>query len=197
MYQTVRGATITPATIAQGTTFTSRFTPTGAAIPKLQDSGSFGDATVSSSARMAAVIPIPTGMTFVSARVLGGDALTSGVATVTYCTTFGAKPCHAKPATGNYIYNSTPYLVVAMPDAAASVPGGGQVSMPNVEITMTATGAVGTVAQWKVSEFMTRISANLILAITLDFDGYPTDDSNKTITPPLVQPAIIATNTIT
>ena len=195
VYQTVRSATVTPSTVQQGQTFTSRFTPTASGIPRLQSS-SAGDATVNNMSRMAAVIPIPSGMTFVSARTYGGDSVTSGVATVTYCTTFSTSlPCRASSPTGNFVHSSAPYLIVALPDAV-TLPGGSQVSLPNVEVTLTATGPVGTVAQWKLTEFRTRISASLIIGVTTDFIGYPTDDSNEGVAPPVAPPAILATNEI-
>jgi hypothetical protein len=181
---------VAPATVPHGSTFTSYVAPAAASVPKLQDSGTFlGDVTVNNASVFTAIVPIPAGMTYVSSKLIGGDARTAGIATLTYCTA-ASSVCNAK-TTGNFSWTTYPYLKETLP--TGSVPGGGTITMPSVAVTLQATGAAGTVANTSLTEFLLTTSTSLA---TVTFDGYPTSGSAD-VTPPKAPPAILASTTIT
>jgi hypothetical protein len=190
LYEKVGTYVVAPATVPQGSTFTSYVAPAAASVPKLQDSGTFlGDVTVNNASVFTAIVPIPAGMTYVSSKLIGGDARTAGVATLTYCTA-ASSVCNAK-TTGNFTWTTYPYLKETLP--TGSVPGGGTITMPSVAVTLQATGAAGTVANTSLTEFLLTTSTSLA---TVTFDGYPTSGSAD-VTPPKAPPAVLASTTIT
>ena len=196
-YQTVHTSVSGPSSVPAGSTFTAYSAAGAAAIPKLQDSGVgiVGDITVGSAQLFTAIVPIPAGMTYVSSKLIGGDALTSGVATVTYCTVSGTG-CTAQ-TTGNYTATTYPYVEVQLP-AGIKVNGGGTVTMPTIALTLKATGTPGTVASFALTEFTTLlgITAAIIGTNSINFDGYPTTGSDTSVTPPKAPPTVLSTVTI-
>ena len=135
VYQTITNAMFVPATVNPGQTYKVRIAPSVAQIPKLQSSSS-GDATVNNSRRFTSVFPIPAGATYVSGRLIGGDAKLQPNATLTYCTTTGTAPCIGK-VTGNFDQTTLPYVIVQVPDTINTVLGGQTATMPTVELTLT------------------------------------------------------------
>jgi hypothetical protein len=198
-YQKIDTAITTPTTVDPNQVFRVRVAPSPGAIPRLQPS-SLGDATVTASSRFTNVYPIPAGFTVQSFRLIGGDATAnpttaSNAATATLCTTFNSGNCIAKSPSGNYINNSQPYIVVGLP-ATNSVVGGRQITMPTLEVTLKATGASGTIGNFKLTEVLNVTNATLIIGTTATFDGYPTNPANPAATPPVGTPAILASTKI-
>ncbi len=194
VYQTITNAMFVPATVNPGQTYKVRIAPSVAQIPKLQSSSS-GDATVNNSRRFTSVFPIPAGATYVSGRLIGGDAKLQPNATLTYCTTTGTAPCIGK-VTGNFDQTTLPYVIVQVPDAINTVLGGQTATMPTVELTLTAGPTSGTQSKWFLGETVNVTSATLIVSTAATFDGYPTNPANLTVTPPKAAPLILATTTI-
>ncbi len=157
-----------PTSVDPGETFTLKWAPASGAMPARQQTLNI---TVNSGSLFTSYIPIPAGMTYVpgSARLVGGDTRTSGVATIDYCTAAGGV-CDAR-LTGNWDGTTQPYLKLAMP-SAVTVPGGAQFSMPTIEAQFTATGASGTQAKWSLTQHKVRTVTPLA---TVTFEGYPTE----------------------
>ena len=196
-YQRVNTAVTAPSTVDQGDVFKVRVAPSVGAVPKLQPS-SAGDATVTNSSRFTSVWPIPEGFTVKSFRLIGGDAISAAPtngATATLCTTFNTGSCVAKAPSGNFIHNSQPYIVTAMP-SSVTLPGGRQMTMPTLEVTLEATGASGTVGDFKLTEVINTTVAVLLITTTANFDGYPTNPAVTSGTPPVFAPAILASTSI-
>ncbi len=198
-YQAIDSSVIAPASVNPNETFKVRIAPAPGAIPKLQPS-SAGDASVNNSSRFTSVYPVPAGFTVQSFRLIGGDAFSAAPtngATATLCTTYGAGAggCAARAATGNYVNNTSPYIIVQMP-SAVNVAGGRQMTMPTLEVTLKATGASSTVGKYILSEILNVTVATLIIQTTATFEGYPTNPANTGVTPPLATPVTLATTTI-
>jgi hypothetical protein len=196
-YQKIDTAVTAPATVDPGETFKVHVAPAPSAIPKLQSS-SAGDASVTSSSKFTTVYPIPAGFTVESYRLIGGDAITSAPtngAFATLCTTYKSGNCVADAPSGNYVYNTSPYIVVQMP-SSVTVPGGRQLVMPTLEVTLKATGPSGTVGEFYLSEVINTTVANLLINTTANFFGYPTNPANPGVSPPLAPPKILASTTI-
>ncbi len=77
--------------------------------------------------------------------------------------------------------------------------GGATLSMPTIALTLQATGAVGTVSNSYITEFVlsTSVNAPIIGNVTAVFDGYPTTGNNTSVTPPAAPPTALASTTIT
>ena len=102
----------------------------------------------------------------------------------------------AKAPSGNFIRNSQPYIVVQMP-SAVNMPGGRQMTMPTLEVTLQATGASGTVGNFKLTEVLNITSATLIIGTTANFYGYPTNPPPfSNVTPPVGTPVNLSSTTI-
>ncbi len=194
-YQQILTAITAPATVDPGETFKVRVAPNASGVPRLSPSSS-GDATVNGSSRFTTVYPIPAGFTVQSYRLIGGDAFSSAPtngATATLCTTYGAGAggCAAKAPTGNYVNNTSPYIIVQTPNGV-SLQGGRQQTMPTLELTLKAGPTSGTVGKFILSELLNVTSATLIVNTTPVFDGYPTNPANLGVTPPLAAPVTLA-----
>ena len=113
---------------------------------------------------------------------------------VTYCTATGGA-CNAN-LTGNYDATTLPYIKVSLP---VTVPGGATVTMPTVALTLKATGAVGTVADATLTEFMLNLNVKLGFLGNKNayFDGYPVSPSQTSGTPVKAPPAILSSTEIT
>jgi hypothetical protein len=201
-YQRIDSAVTTPSTVNPGQSFKVRVAPSPGAIPRLQPS-SAGDATVNNSSRFVSVYPIPAGFTVSNFRLIGGDAFSAAAtnpAFATLCTTFNTGNCVAKAASGNFIHNSQPYIVVQMPNiGSVNVAGGRQMTMPTLEMTLQAdAGGSGTVGNFRLTEIINQTSATLIIGTNATFDGYPTvaPPFNTGITPPVAPPITLASTTI-
>ena len=197
-YQRIDTAVTAPSTVNPGQTFKVRVAPSPGAIPRLQPSSS-GDATINNSSKFVVVYPIPAGFTVVNQRLIGGDAFTAAAtnaATATLCTTFASGSCVASTPSGNFVRNSQPYIVVQMP-TSVNMPGGRQMTMPTLEVTLQATGASGTVGNFKLTEVQNTTSATLIIGTTANFFGYPTNPPPfGNVTPPLGTPVNLSSTTI-
>jgi hypothetical protein len=195
IYEKIGAYAVTPATIPHGTTFTAYFAPGSSAIPALQPNGS-SDATVNSGKTFIAVVPIPAGMTYVSSKLTGGDELSSGSATtVSYCTSFTDPGCNVADNSSNYTYTTTPFIVV---NSNITVLGGGGTTLPTVAVTLTATGASGTVANTYLTEFEVTTSAKFSgINVAVAFKGWPSDPAQPSGTPPKKAPVALASTTIT
>ena len=160
-----------PASVDQGDTFKVKMAPASGAMPARQATL---NVTVNSGAMFASYFPIPAGLTYVpgSARVVGGDARTSGPATVEYCAAAGGN-CDAR-TTGNWDATTHPYLKLSMP-SANTVPGGAAFSMPTVEAEFTATGTAGSEAKLTMTQHKVRTATSLA---TVTFEGYPTESAS-------------------
>ena len=187
IYEGVGIAAVEPASVHQGSTFTLTTAGVGSTLPA-SDSGF----TVNYGDLFAAITPVPAGLTYVpgSIHLEGGDAVTSGQATAAYCTTTGTG-CDALQ-TGNY-KTGYPYIETELP-SAIHIPGGGTVTMPTVTAQFKATGAVGAVEPVDLTEF--KVNTNVSTAGNVTFDGYPTNSSNGSGTPPYLAPTPLSTTTI-
>jgi hypothetical protein len=198
-YQKISTAVTAPSEVNPGDVFKVWIAPGPGAVPRLQPS-SLGDATVNNSQRFSTVYPIPAGFTVESFRLIGGDPLANpsnaaNGAFATLCTVFNSGACTAKAPTGNFINNSQPYIVVAMPNSF-QLAGGRQMTMPTLEITLKATGESGTVGDFKLTEVLNITSASLIISTTATFDGYPTNPSNPNAVPPVAPATVLASTKI-
>jgi hypothetical protein len=187
IYEGVGIASVAPSTVAHGGTFTITNAPVASALPASDDGF-----TVNYADEFAAIVPVPAGLTYVpgSVHLEGGDANTAGQATGTYCTATGTN-CDATQS-GNY-KTGFPYIEVELP-SSIHVPGGQTVTMPTVVASFTATGAVGTVEPVDLTEF--KLNTNVSTAGNVTFDGYPTNSSDGTGTPPYTPPTPLSTTTI-
>jgi hypothetical protein len=190
IYQKVGVAVKAPASVPQGSTFTAVVSAGAASLPKLQAT-ILGDVTVNSGSNILAVVPVPNGMTFQSASLMGGDALTSGKAVVTYCPTKTSPGCTAQTA-AQYSNTTAPYVQVSMPGVV--IPGGGTATMPSAVVTMVASGAPGTVSNTHLTQFSLTTSTSLGSAV---FHGYPSDPAEPNVNPPTWPPVALATTVIT
>ncbi len=111
-----------------------------------------------------------------------------------YCTATGTG-CTAQ-LTGNFTATTLPYVQLTLP--GVNITGGNSVTMPAVALTLKATGAVGTVSNSSITEFVlsTNVTVPIVGTQTAVFDGYPTTGSAD-VTPPKAPPAILASTTIT
>ena len=192
IYQRVGASVQAPASVPQGTTFTASVAAGPASLPKLQPTGTFlGDASVSQGNNILAVVPVPAGMTFVGAEMVGGDAITSGNAVITYCPTTGSPGCIAQTGS-QYSNTTTPYVQLSLP--GVSIPGGGTATVPSAVVTMTATGSPGTQSAVHLSEFSLNTATNLGSAF---FHGYPSDPAEPNTNPPTFPATDLAVTEIT
>jgi hypothetical protein len=190
IYQKVGMAVQAPATVPQGSTFKAVVSAGPSAMPKLQSS-IIGDVTVNSGSNILAVVPIPTGMTYVSTALMGGDALTSGKAQITYCPTKTSPGCTAQTAS-HYSNTTAPYVQVSMPGVV--IPGGGTATVPSAVVTMVASGAVGTQAKTHLTQFSLTTATSAGSAV---FHGYPTDPAQPGGEPPTFPAVDLSTTSIT
>ena len=188
IYEGVGIASVEPATVHQGSTFTLTTAGVSSSLPSSDDGF-----TVNYGDLFAAITPVPAGLTYVpgSIHLEGGDAVTSGQATATYCTATGTG-CDALQ-TGNY-KTGYPYIETELP-SSIHVAGGQTVTMPTVTAQFTATGAVGAVEPVDLTEF--KVNTNVSTAGNVTFDGYPTNSSDGSGTPPYLAPTPLSTTTIT
>ena len=113
--------------------------------------------------------------------VTGGDAITSGNFTATYCTAPVANACTAKIDSGNYktIY---PYIETYL---NTTIAGGANVTLPTVTAQFTASGSAGTVVPVDLTEFAARNHGDRgRFTVNADFDGYPSCSSCGSANPP-------------
>lgn len=190
VYQRLHSFNKAPATVHQNEVFTVYAGSSSTAVPKFQPS-SIGDATVNSAKDIAIVFPIPQGMEFVGVSTQGGDRLSTGNINFTYCPSAGTPGCIGK-TTGNFDWTTYPYLQVTTA-SGFQINGGQVMTMPTIALTLKAVGAPGTVAHATMTQFnlTTSITAPIIGGATAKFEGYPTDDSNPSATPPKAAPAIL------
>jgi hypothetical protein len=196
-YQPLDSAITAPATVPAGGTATVKIAPAPSSVPRAQTSSGV-TAVVNNSQYFAAYYPIPAGFTYVSHKLTGGDLLSVPNSTATLCTTFGAAanlPCSAKAATGQYVGNTQPYMAVRL--ATGNLPGGQQMTMPTLELTLQATGTPGTTGNVTMMEFLNLTSATFIITTNATFDGYPTTGNNTAISPPVAPANVLKAITIT
>ena len=165
-----------PGSVAQGSSFVARIASMPSAIPARQNS-SLGAVTVNRSTKFTSVFPVPAGMAVQNVKLIGGDVRSSGVATVTHCTASGGA-CNASSG-GNFIGTTLPYLIITLP-TSTNVPGGQTMTMPTIEVTMTATGSAGTTGNFFLTENAntTNAQAPIIGATDANFYGYPTESTS-------------------
>ena len=186
IYEDVGIASVQPANVAQGQTFTITNAPVASSIPSSDDGF-----TVNYADTFVAIVPVPSGLTYVpgSIKVEGGDTSTSGKATGTYCTSSGTG-CDAQINTGNY-KTTYPYIELELP-SSDEIAGGNNVTMPTLSARFTATGAVGSSEPVDLTEF--KVDTNVSTAGNVNFDGYPTTGNSGT--PPYAAPTPLSTTTI-
>ncbi|MCL4445878.1 MAG: hypothetical protein M1134_03235 [Actinobacteria bacterium] len=132
---------------------------------------------------LAVDIPLPANAKYISSQLVGGDAVTAGNFTLTYCTTFagGANPaCTAlKPNSSFPTVTTTPYLEMAL-KSGIDLMANQNVSFPTVNIDLTATGGTITFVE---TEF--DMQANVTMSGktgTVPTQMYPTTPSfNKVV----------------
>jgi titin len=160
--QTVGMNTDEPATLPKGSTVTFHVGAEPASIPA-SDSGF----TINYGTDFLNVIPVPAGLSFVSASLQGGDPLSSapGKTTVMECTAWAQSGCVAQqggtsghmPA-GMTWPTTLPYIQVL---ASAQVPGGQNTSFPTAVLTFQVTGNVGT----QLPNYLTQFSTTVNVAV--------------------------------
>ena len=179
IYEGVGIASEEPTSVHQGSTFTLTNAGVASSLPSSDDGF-----TVNYGDEFASIVQVPAGLTYVpgSIRLQGGDAVTSGQATGTYCTS-ATTGCDATMS-GNY-KTTYPYIEVELP-SSIHISGGQNVNMPTVSAQFTATGSVGSSEPVDLTEF--RVNTNVSTAGNVTFDGYPTNSSNGSGTPPYTPP---------
>jgi hypothetical protein len=161
--QTVGLATDQPAGLQQGATTTYDIAAEPASIPS-SDSGF----TVTNTTDFLTIVPVPSGLTYQSTQLIGGDQITSaaGNSTVTYCTSFGQSGCLA--ATGSSHGTTWPTTVPYVQYyETGAVPGGQNVSFPTLRVTFTVSGAGNTVANSQLTQFDTTANISGLGAQTI------------------------------
>jgi hypothetical protein len=153
----INTAVVAPSTAPKGSVVTVTTAPVTTAVPATED----GVVTINYVSGITAITPIPTGFTYVagSLAATGGDANTTGNFTATYCTAAVATYCTAQISTGNYL-TTYPYIETIL-NPSVEIPGGDNISLPTVTAQFIASGAVGTVASEKLTEFLSTASATL------------------------------------
>ncbi len=181
-----------PATAPEGSTVTMSVAPVATNIPS-SESG----ATVESASEFGVVLPVPPGFSYVpgSVGVTGGDAVTSGNFTATYCTAPVADACTANIDNGNY-KTTYPYIETYL---NTTISGGSNVTLPTVTAQFTASGSAGTVVPVDLTEFQLETTVTEDgFTVNADFDGYPSCSSCGSANPPTyAAPTPLATTTIT
>jgi hypothetical protein len=181
-----------PSTASVGSTVTMSVAPVATNIPS-SESG----ATVESASEFGVVLPVPAGFTYVpgSVSVAGGDAVTSGNFTATYCTAPVADACTANIDNGNY-KTTYPYIETYL---NTTISGGSNVTLPTITAQFTATGSAGTVVPVDLTEFQLETTVTEDgFTVDADFDGYPSCSSCGSANPPTyAAPTPLATTTIT
>ena len=139
--------------------------------------------------------PIPSGTTYVSAMAAtqvsfipaGGGSATTSPLTITYCPTTTSPGCTAQ-ATSSTFLGSTPAPYLEVGTGPTKFAAGGDLTIPSVSVTLTASGATGTVATWTQSEFDT--TSTLLLGsstFSVNVHAYPAN-----VVSPLPQKTAIA-----
>ena len=193
-YQTVYTADVGPTSVRQNSTFTLTTAPAASTIPSSEESGLV---TVDDAYGLTAIIPVPSGLTYVpgSIQMTGGDANTYDETSVQYCTASGTG-CTAQIDTGNYKTNY-PYVETQLA-SSVKIGGGNNVTLPTVSIQFTATGSVGSVQDQYLTEFVSNTDITVLGAdLTAVFDAYPTSGSDTSETPPYADPTLLGSTTIT
>ena len=200
IYQAICSATVAPATVTPGQTFTYDTIPGSSTIP-VEESTSIGNATIQYGDNFTSIVPVPNGVTYVpgTAQAVGGDPTTRGQATVQYCTA-PRTGCDAT-LSGNY-KTTYPYLELELP-SSIHIAGGSMVTLPYVQAQFKATGTPGTEIGTALTEFRlsTQVDIPIIGSNTAPFDGYPTTCSSpaenytsapcsSSTTPPYAAPTI-------
>jgi len=211
-----------PASVTQGSQYTSTFTPAPTVVPTTEAIGSIS-ATVGSIQGITTIIPLPQNASFVSASVSGPATFTGSTSgslplTVTECTAAGQTGCTATAngggASATFNGNTTlPYLELSTPGgvpsgttasaiAADEFPAGATVTFPTTTVVLKATGAVGSTIQPAVSEFDTTANVTSPLAISSAIYAWPAAvltsaqmASGQPLPPAVVTP--LSTTTIT
>lgn len=209
-YNDIAYGALAPASKGQGSGFTYSFAPTAITLPStLTFSGHV--ATLNYLDGLNFIVPVPPNSTYVSgsARVEGGDAATTGHATVTLCNSIGGtNTCTATPSSSSFpTQTTTPYLELQL-SSSVHIPGGSQVTVPSFVAQFKASGAAGSTIQSQVTEFdaggnvtITGIVTNYNTTLSMypttpSFSGsgvppfyvYPLSDTS--ITQPLLPPAV-------
>jgi large repetitive protein len=162
---------VVPSSVAPGATFTS---VTAAPMANLPSTNS--GFTVNSVGGYQAITPVPAGVTLVpgSLSVSGGDAASSGKYIASLCTAaMGYVPgeCTAQ-STGNF-HLSYPYIETSL-NAATTIAGGTQLTLPTVTAQWQVTGAAGSTINSYETEFV--VVTNVAPPIgTTTLDAYPSD----------------------
>jgi hypothetical protein len=144
-----------PASAAAGSAFTMAFAPAAMSLPStlVLDGHT---ATLNYLAGLTYILPVPANATYVagSATVEGGDATTTGQATVKLCTsTGGTTTCTATaPSTTFPTDTTTPYLELQL-SPNIHIPGGSAVTVPTVVAQFKAGTSTGAKIQPQVTEF--------------------------------------------
>jgi hypothetical protein len=170
IYENAASAWVGPTTATQGQTVTLTSSPVGSSIPTTS-----GGATVNYIDGDTSITPLPQGFTYVpgSVHLLGGDATTEAATTATYCTAAGTG-CTAQINTGNY-KTTYPYIEEQLGTATADEAKGGALqTLPTLAASFVATGPAGTTANTYLTEFLVDTNVTDIIAVAVNFDGYPT-----------------------
>ncbi len=164
------GSVVVPASATTGSTFTS----ITAAPMSLLPSSNSGFAVLGVGG-YEAITPVPTGLSLVpgSLNVSGGDTATSGKYIASYCTAamgYVAGECTAH-STGNY-HLSYPYIETSL-NAATSIAGGTQITLPTVTAQWQVTATSGSVSSYE-TEFTVATNVAPPVGPTV-VDAYPSD----------------------
>ena len=179
------GQASSPTTANQGTNFVISV-PGGSQVVPTTNSG----VAVNYISNTTQYYEIPTGSTYVSAVPSGNFSWTGGSGaggipasgsaplSVVECTVAGQSGCtaasHSTLSTTGGVYSgfdgpnpTFPYLEVST--GSTKIPAGATLTLPDVTVTLTASGAAGTVLNWSQFEFDT--AANITLFGTSNYGG--------------------------
>lgn len=154
-YYGIAYGALAPSSAAAGSVFTMDFAPAAITLPGTLSLDGH-TATLNYLAGLTYILPVPANATYVagSAVVVGGDANTTGQATVKLCTATGGKTTCTATTPGSTFPTdtTTPYLELAL-NSSIHIPGGSAVTVPTVVAQFKAGSGVGSTIQPQVTEF--------------------------------------------
>jgi hypothetical protein len=193
---------VQPASVTQGASYTMTDTGGSQVVPT-----SNSNIPVNYISGLQDLIPVPSNAaviaTSVPTRLTWSFTSTSGSTTtgpyeVTLCTAAGQTGCTATATSSSFLgTTSLPYLELST--GSATFAAGGTLTLPDVSVQFTATGAGGSTIQPTVSEFDTNANINLFgTVLNIPIQAYPSVTFTGTpTTPPAYQFQPLATTTIT
>ncbi len=163
-----------PSAVPPGTTFAVTSASASQTLPTTN-----AGVAIQSVSNLLNFYPIPAGTTFVGATAAGavsfvpagGGTVTTSPLTVAYCPTASTPGCVAQATSPSFL-GSTPVPYLEIGTGSTAFAPGGSLTIPSVTVTLTASGADGTLASWTQTEFDTTSTLGGTAAPAI-VHGYP------------------------